>query len=822
MDTARLLQLANARKDSETVILVFSDHRYTEVLLNWLVGLNRLGIRNYLIVSLDEEIHAFLEERGFPTFLSPLEGTLGDLWALRMNIFRTLCANKIDFIHSDADAIWLKNPIPEYFNGSGHHIVASQGTIWPPDVLSAQGFVFCCGFFYIKSCPQTLALLDDINLDVKKSGDDQVSFNRSTINCDIAWETESKHSYTLTYENQKFLCFKDMISGQSGDQQLSFALLPHHLFQRLHMPGHDAFLKHLLSDKNSESKLDMFSQTNCLFLTTDWKDRNFTAATLENIDVDTQQEAQSGKHTRSIKTLCIALGPYRNLTTLTAGVLSLHPNCQVLNHGGVNILPDPSLNFLEQYSEERFDNFVDFAFSMSADGERGDAGGSILYSHAYDAQHRLGSLYSDRYGQKKTKDSVYSIFWKESLMVSNYIREHQVDLDQLITKNDRLRFLMPVRNPLDCAASNLKTGHADRFTTCERNIQGILKAILEELLWFVEISERHPYKFFYYYQNEFNEGTLNQLARFLNIEDDDRWIEDALHAFEIKRSYQHETALVKFYREQVSRLFSSHPNVEHKLLSFVDENNNQAAFPSIIVPSKKKILVYGLQSSGASLFSYFLSQREGCLGLMDLNNHRLAPSLNDNFDIVLKAVVTTRWSLQAHIDSFKPDKTILFVRDPYSNYFSLMQKPYAGKSGSIDTKFRLMNSYFEMRDQFDATIYYEDFITDHSGTITKLTTIGWEDIQQYYRFRRTPQDIAQFNVENCIWCKENPAAEGPAGGWGMGNIHSSTIDLSLSEKPFDSVINEKVKALCPTVYEYYLEHIRSGYPQKPPLSASGG
>lgn len=284
MDTNRLLQLANARKDNGMVILVFSDHRYTEVLLNWLVAQNRLGIRNYLIVSLDEDIHTFLEERGFPTFLSLLEGTLGDLWAMRMNIFRTLCANKIDFIHSDADAIWLKNPIPEYFNGSDHHIIASQGTIWPPDVLSAQGFVFCCGLFYIKSCPQTLSLLDDINLGVKKSGDDQVSFNRSTINCDIAWETESKHSYTLVYENQEFLCFKDLISGQSGDQQLSFALLPHHLFQRLHMPGQDAFLKHLLSEKDSESKLNMFQRTGCRFLANDWEEQSFSAETLEIID----------------------------------------------------------------------------------------------------------------------------------------------------------------------------------------------------------------------------------------------------------------------------------------------------------------------------------------------------------------------------------------------------------------------------------------------------------------------------------------------------------------------------------------------------------
>ena len=47
-----------------------------------------------------------------------------------------------------------------------------------------------------------------------------------------------------------------------------------------------------------------------------------------------------------LRSVCLALGPYRNLTTLTAGILSLHPQCQVLNHAGVRLLPDPERNFL--------------------------------------------------------------------------------------------------------------------------------------------------------------------------------------------------------------------------------------------------------------------------------------------------------------------------------------------------------------------------------------------------------------------------------------------------------------------------------------------
>lgn len=284
MDASRLLQLANSRKYKQTIVLVFADHRYIEVLLNWLIGLNRLGIHNYLIVSLDTEIHDFLEPRGFPTVLYPLEGPVSDLWSLRAKIFLDLCANGIDFIHSDADAIWLKNPIPRYFVESGHHIVASQGTIWPRDIVRKQGFVFCCGLLYIKSCAQTLTLLNDVAVDMASSRDDQASFNRMIFGRQLCWAGPKVPSYTLTHENQEFRCFGNVITGQSADRRLSVGLLPHHLFQRLHMPGQDAFVKHLLSDKDPNSKLKMFGRAGCNFLATDWREHAFSEKTLSRID----------------------------------------------------------------------------------------------------------------------------------------------------------------------------------------------------------------------------------------------------------------------------------------------------------------------------------------------------------------------------------------------------------------------------------------------------------------------------------------------------------------------------------------------------------
>ena len=69
----------------------------------------------------------------------------------------------------------------------------------------------------------------------------------------------------------------------------------------------------------------------------------------------------------NLKTVGLILGPYRNLTTLTAAVLSLHPNTQVLNHAGTRLLTGRR-NFVEHADEAHLDRFVDTALGASTEG----------------------------------------------------------------------------------------------------------------------------------------------------------------------------------------------------------------------------------------------------------------------------------------------------------------------------------------------------------------------------------------------------------------------------------------------------------------------
>lgn len=283
-DMDALLKRADERKIENRLLIAFSDRKYLGVLLNWLIAIHRLGIRNYLVVSLDETIHAFLTERGFPSVLIKMDGPLHDLWRLRLVILRELCAHGLDVIHSDIDAIWLRNPIPEYFSRDADHLVISQGTAWPYDVVARQGFVLCCGLFYLRSSNASKALLDDMLRNIALTNDDQTSLNY-LIHASVTWDRQLKNPYEFVFRGYKVTCSEAPIHGRCLKTGLTVTLLPHHLFQRLHMPDRPAYVKHLFSEKTNQDKIESFRQSGCLFLKENWKDIGFDADSIEKIAV---------------------------------------------------------------------------------------------------------------------------------------------------------------------------------------------------------------------------------------------------------------------------------------------------------------------------------------------------------------------------------------------------------------------------------------------------------------------------------------------------------------------------------------------------------
>ena len=268
------------------------------------------------------------------------------------------------------------------------------------------------------------------------------------------------------------------------------------------------------------------------------------------------------------KSVCIALGPRGNLTTLTAATLFLHPDCQVLNHAGTRIYGNKQVDFLSDYSDERFKRFIQFAIRISK-GHRKKRGGSITYSHTFNPKYKLNELHQ-KTGEGLVKEHIRCLFWKESHRTSNLIRDKHVDLGAIFNQNDQLRFLQPIRNPMDCAISNLKNnGHMRTFgLTRNSSVMEVTQAILDEICWFGELERLYPGRFFYYFEHEISRPMLINLAKFLRLDPIETWLTDALSVMKTKPSYAHDGDLYKSYREYIIKKFSHLPALAEGLLLF--------------------------------------------------------------------------------------------------------------------------------------------------------------------------------------------------------------------------------------------------------------
>lgn len=218
-----------------------------------------------------------------------------------------------------------------------------------------------------------------------------------------------------------------------------------------------------------------------------------------------------------------------------------------------------------------------------------------------------------------------------------------------------------------------------------------------------------------------------------------------------------------------------------------------------------RIFVYAPQSSGASVFSYWLGQTEGYLNVIDLFVRSYPPLFNEVPDdkIILKATVSNL-SLEEHVQKFKPDIKILYIRNPYQNYVSLLAKNFRDFGCSIDEKFQKLEDVFKKDIYFDCTIKYEDFIEDHSLVIMNLSRLGIPVSTNNYFFKKSVQDVVNFT---CSQSKELRRGYGKY--WGTGNIHSESdyINLSIKKSQIDPGLQKHVNKLCPNLVSFYSTNI---------------
>jgi hypothetical protein len=268
-------------------------------------------------------------------------------------------------------------------------------------------------------------------------------------------------------------------------------------------------------------------------------------------------------------TVALILGPYRNLTTLTASLLSLHPHCQVLNHGLDRVLR-PKQDFLRQYSDERLDRFCAAALKASVGGKRGDHGGSIQYSGGFE-RGNFGPVYEARYGTQLIKDDVRCLVWKESQGVTNRIRLAPDAIGTLVAEAPRLRYLMPVRNPIACALSNIRKHLAERIAGVDpSDAADVLDRILEQLAWFARSATLDPDRFFMFFEDDTAAVICDGLVRTFAISDDDEWRRTVEANFVLTgKHYSYEPELVAAFETSVQTHLSDLPELADRVTRLV-------------------------------------------------------------------------------------------------------------------------------------------------------------------------------------------------------------------------------------------------------------
>ena len=243
------------------VVLASGDH--APLLENWIRHARAAGIERFLVVAMDDRVADSLARSGTVVARCGFDGSRSDFWLQRLLVLDFLVQHHVDLVHSDTDAIWLRDPVPDFFAGNRFDLMFSQGIALPPDVLQRWGFVLCCGLFSVRASEATSAFFSSIIAHVADAPpfDDQEVVNRLLCDSGVIWGTADHVSYRVRYGDYTFTCYLDVVAGTSASLGLRIGLLPHHLFPRLAELSAGAFVVHPLTPNALDAKLALLRQS---------------------------------------------------------------------------------------------------------------------------------------------------------------------------------------------------------------------------------------------------------------------------------------------------------------------------------------------------------------------------------------------------------------------------------------------------------------------------------------------------------------------------------------------------------------------------------
>jgi len=162
------------------------------------------------------------------------------------------------------------------------------------------------------------------------------------------------------------------------------------------------------------------------------------------------------------------------------------------------------------------------------------------------------------------------------MMVTNVIRNNNIDMSHFFKSNPYVRFVYPIRNPLDCAYSNVQ--HSGSIARMCYEMQAydmlpMLEFVLQQLFWGVELAHQHPERVKLLFEPDMSErDTWASMAQHFGLSVDEQWISDLLVCGKVDPKIQaYNEKTIDRYGKKIEKYFrKDYPDIADRLLSFVD------------------------------------------------------------------------------------------------------------------------------------------------------------------------------------------------------------------------------------------------------------
>ncbi|KAK1369597.1 Glycosyltransferase [Heracleum sosnowskyi] len=183
----RLSKILEKISVNKEVIVALANSNVKDMLEVWFTNIKRVGIPNYLVVALDEDIDSFCQSNNVPVYKrDPDEGIdavakVGGNHAvsgLKFRILREFLQLGYSVLLSDVDIVYLQNPFNYLYRDSdvesmtdGHNNMTAYGYNdvfdepsmgWARYAHTMRIWVYNSGFFYIRPTIPSIELLDRV------------------------------------------------------------------------------------------------------------------------------------------------------------------------------------------------------------------------------------------------------------------------------------------------------------------------------------------------------------------------------------------------------------------------------------------------------------------------------------------------------------------------------------------------------------------------------------------------------------------------------------------------------------------------------------